>query len=85
METNKYIKVKFNIPLEYITGHLRYAHKEGTVNLTEEEIEKLRENPMDFIYEEDILPQLEFVIDDYDIDDCGSPEEVNYEVIDDAE
>ena len=34
-------KVKFNIPLEYVIGHLRYGHKEGVLELTAEEFERL--------------------------------------------
>ena len=34
-------KVKFNIPLEYVAGHLRYGHKEGTLELTEEEFKEV--------------------------------------------
>ena len=30
---NKKIKVKFNVPLEYVFGYLRYGHKEGILEL----------------------------------------------------
>ena len=83
-ESNKKIKVKFNIPLDYIIGHLRYGHKEGILELTEEEFEKLKKDPINFIDEEDILSNLELIIDDYRIEDWGSPLEVNYEVINNA-
>ena len=79
---NKKIKVKFNIPLDYVMGHLRYGHKEGILELTEEEFKRLKKNPMDFIEEEDILHDLELIIDSYRIEDWGDPLEVNYEVID---
>jgi hypothetical protein len=80
---NKKIKVKFNIPLDYIMGHLRYGHKEGILELTEEEFKRLKKDPMSFVYEEDILSNLELIVDDYGIEDWGSPLEVNYEVIND--
>ena len=32
---NKKIKVKFNIPLDYVCGYIRYGHKEGILELTE--------------------------------------------------
>ena len=79
------MKVKFNIPLEYVAGYLRYGHKEGILELTEEEFKRLKKNPMDFIDEEDILSNLELIIDSYRIEDWGSPLEVNYEVINNAE
>lgn len=76
------MKVKFDISLDYVMGHLRYGHKEGILELTEEEFERLKKDPMNFIDEEDILSNLELIIDDYRVDDYGSPEKVNYEVID---
>lgn len=82
---NKKVKVKFDIPLEYVCGHLRYGHKEGTLELTEEEFNRLKENPEKFIDEEDILYNLDLIIDDYDIEDYGGIESINYEVIDNAE
>lgn len=78
-------KVKFDIPLEYVIGHLRYGHKEGVLELTEEEFKKLQEDPLDFIYNQDILCDLDLVIDDYRVEDYGGIAEVNYEVINDAE
>ena len=81
---NNIIKVKFNIPLEYVMGYLRYGHKEGILELTEEEFKRLKENPMDFIEEEDILYDLELIIDSCRIEDWGNPLEVNYEVINDS-
>ena len=73
MESNNKIKVKFDIPLDYIMGHLRHGHKEGVLELTKEEFEKLKKDPMNFIDEEDILSNLELIIDDYRIEDWGSP------------
>ena len=82
---NKKIKVKFDIPLEYVFGHLRYGHKEGILELTEEEFQRLKKDSMKFLNEEDLLCDLDLIIDDYCIEDWGSPLEVNYEVIDNAE
>ena len=79
------MKIKFDIPLEYVIGHLRYGHKEGILELTEEEFNRLKENPEKFIYEEDILDNLNLIIDDYAIEDYGGIESINYEVIDNAE
>ena len=75
------MKIKFDIPLEYVIGHLRYGHKEGILELTEKEFERLKENPEDFVYKEDILNNLDLIIDDYRIEDWGDPVEINYEVI----
>ncbi len=78
------MKVKFNIPLDYVMGYLLYGHKEGILELTEEEFERLKKDPMNFIHEEDILSNLKLIVDDYDIEDLGSPLEINYEVINNA-
>ncbi len=82
---DKKIKVRFDIPLDYVFGHLRYGHKEGILELTEEEFKKLKEDPLNFVEEEEILSDLELVVDDYEIEDWGFPLEVNYEVINNAE
>ena len=78
------MKVKFNIPLDYIIGHLRYGHFEGTIELTEDEFKRLKKDPVSFVDEEDILSNLKLIVDDYDIEDWGSPLEINYEVINNA-
>lgn len=82
---NKKIKVKFDIPLEYIMGYLRYGHKEGILELTEEEFQRLKKDPLDFIETKGILFDLDLIIDDYRIEDYGPPLEINYEVVNDAE
>ena len=74
-------KVKFDIPLEYVIGRLRHGHKEGILELTEEEFKKLQEDPLDFIYSQDILYDLDLVIDDYRVEDYGGIAEVNYKVV----
>lgn len=78
-------KVKFNISLEYVIGHLRYGHKEGILELTAEEFERLQKNPKEFIYEEEILHDLDLIIDNYSVEDYGGIDNIKYEVIDDAE
>ena len=82
---NKKIKVKFNVPLEYVFGYLRYGHKEGILELTEEEFQRLKRDSMKFLDEEGILYDLDLIIDDYRIEDWGSPLEVNYEVVNSVE
>ena len=82
---NEKIKVKFNIPLEYVIGYLRYGHKEGILELTEEEFQRLKKDPLKFVDTEDILYDLDLIIDSYRVEDWGSPSKVNYEVVDNAE
>ena len=82
---NEKIKIKFDIPLEYLIGHIRYGHREGIIELTKEEFEELKKDPINFIYSYDILYDLDLIVDDYRIDDCGPISEVNYEVVNNAE
>lgn len=53
--------------LDYVQGHLRYGHLEGQVELTDEELKKLREDP-NYAKELDLHTE----VDDYRIDDVGS-------------
>ena len=70
-------KVYIYAPLDYVAGHLRYGHKEGTVNLTDEEFEQFKANPKDFIYNNDI--ELDLLIDDWEIDDCSEIDRVEWQ------
>lgn len=56
--------------VEYVIGHLRYGHYEGVLDLTEEEVRKLQENPH-LLIDEDYIDNLDFEVDDYDIEDTG--------------
>lgn len=69
-------KVYIYAPLDYVAGHLRYGHREGTVNLTDEEFEQFKANPKDFIYDNDI--ELDLFIDDWEVDDCGKIDRVKW-------
>lgn len=66
------VKIKLFMNYDYIRGHLRYGHKEGIVELTDEEYAKFKENPKAFIEDTDIDDELNFVLDDYEIDDVGN-------------
>lgn len=57
---------KINATLDYVQGHLRHGHLEGTVELTDEELEKLKKRPNEAKYLD-----LNTVIDDYSVDDIG--------------
>ena len=69
-------KVYIYAPLDYVAGHLRYGHKEGTVNLTDEEFEQFKANPKNFIYDNDV--ELDLLVDDWEIDDCGEIDRVEW-------
>ena len=72
--------------MDYIRGHLRYGHREGEVDFTEEEErdfktllkkelnkEEITEEELDRLdgYKENIRDCTEIVVDDWSIDDCG--------------
>lgn len=69
----KKIYVDFN--LDYIIGRLRYGHKEGEIELTDEEYESLlnAENKNDFLLSirEEEIRSLDTLVDDYEIDEYG--------------
>lgn len=71
-------KVHIYAPVEYLVGHLRYGHFEGDLELTDEEFKKFRKNPVGFINEKKYYFDLDLVVDDYDIDDRGDIESVDW-------
>lgn len=68
-------QVTITANVDYVMGHLRYGHYEGTLELTEEEYEQFRTNPTKFLNEYD--HDLDFILDDYEIDGIGNIEEVD--------
>jgi len=39
------MKLFIEYPVDWIAGHLRYGHKEGEIELTEEEYTKFKKDP----------------------------------------
>ena len=74
-------KVAITANLDYVIGHLRYGHKEGTIKLTDDEFREFEKNPTKFIDKYNILNELELFIDDYEIDDYGSIESIDWEEV----
>lgn len=71
--------IEIYAPLDYIMGHLRGAHFEGTITLTDEQYAKFKANPVAWCYEQDYFyNELPFVLDDYRVEDVGSVYEVEY-------
>lgn len=71
-------KVLINATPDYVTGHLRYGHYEGILELTDEEFEEFKEAPEQF---EEEIRFLDFLVDDYRIYDIGNDLEIDYEVV----
>lgn len=66
--------------VEYVMGHLRYGHYEGILELTEEEVQKLQQNPH-LLRDEDCVDDLEFVVNDWAVDELGPVYELILEPI----
>lgn len=65
--------MKFNVTadLDWVSGHLRYGHLEGIVDVeSEEELEALIDSG-------DITEYLDLIVDDYEVEDYPTPQ--NYE------
>ena len=60
---------------------MRYGHKEGTIKLTDNEFKEFEQNPTKFIVKHNILNELELFIDDYEVDDYGPIESINWEEV----
>lgn len=63
-------KYSIYIPVEYLIGHLRCGHYEGVLELTDEEYEQIKQDP-DLLKEWELHYNLELLVDDYRIEDCG--------------
>ena len=74
-------KVAIAANLEYVIGHLRCGHKEGTIKLTDDEFKEFEQNPYNFVSKHNILNELELFIDDYMVDDYGPIESIDWEEI----
>lgn len=48
---------------DYAVGHLRYGHREGVIEADS------KEDALNKLWEEDYTDYLEFVLDDYEVDD----------------
>ena len=72
-------KILIDAPLEYVAGHLRHGHLEGVIEVPDEEFEKFKENPIDFLNDNEYIDELDLLIDDWEIDDRGPIDCVNWE------
>ena len=71
-------KILIDAPLEYVAGHLRYGHLEVVIEVPDEEFEKFKENPIDFLYDNEYIDELDLLIDDWEIDDRGPIDSVEW-------
>lgn len=69
-------RIQVNALTDYVMGYLRYGHYEGLINLNDEEFEEFKKNPIKFLDDNDI--DLDFIVDDYRIEDIGAICDVEY-------
>lgn len=74
-------KVFVTLNIDELMGHLRYGHKEGTVDIPDDEIESFKEDPINYIISNDLQDELEFFVDDYEIDWMGDYSDPEYKVV----
>lgn len=67
--------------VDYLMGHLRYGHYEGVINMEDDEFEEFKKNPVQWIANNDYKDDLDFKVDDYEIDGIGNIDEVSWSEI----
>ena len=72
-------KILIDAPLEYVAGHLRYGHLEGVIEISDEEFDKFKENPIDFLNDNEYIDELDLLFDDWEIYYCVFIDCVNWE------
>lgn len=74
-------KVFVTLGVDGLMGHLRYGHKEGTIDIPDDEIESFKEDPINYIVSNDLQDELEFFVDDYEIDWADGYCDPEYKVV----
>lgn len=73
-------KVFVDYPVNWIAGHLRYGHREGTIEMTDEQFEEFKQNPEKWLSDREDI-DLELLVDDWEINGYDSEiEDVRWEV-----
>lgn len=73
-------KVFVDYPVNWIAGYLRYGHREGSIEMTDEEFEEFKQNPEKWLSDREDI-DLELLVDDWEIDDYDNDiEDVHWEV-----
>lgn len=71
-------KVFVSANVEYVMGHLRYGHYEGEVEIPDEDWAAFQANPKQWLKDNDGMDNLEFLIDDWSVDDVGEIDDVRW-------
>lgn len=73
-------KVFINANLDYVMGYLRYGHREGILDIPDEDIKKFEEEPLDYIEKNDLLFELKLIVDDFEIEGYGDVVDIDYNI-----
>lgn len=74
-------KVFVDYPVNWIAGHLRYGHREGSIEMTDEEFEEFKQNPEKWLSDREDI-NLDLLVDDWEIYDYDSEiENVHWEEV----
>jgi hypothetical protein len=73
-------KININADTDYAMGFLRFGHYEGNVEIPDEDIEIFKADPISYIINNDLTTELDFLVDDYRIEDIGEINDVNYTI-----
>ena len=68
-------------PVDYIMGYLKYGHFEGEIEVPDSEIENFKANPKQWIKDNDKIDGLDFLLDDWSVEDVGDIDEVQWRKI----
>ena len=74
-------KVFVTLNIDELKGYLRYGHKEGTIEIPDEEMNSFKENPLKYILENDLQYDLELVVDDFDVEWVSDYSDPKYKVV----
>lgn len=75
------MKIKIRENLDYVMGYLRRGHREGIIDIPDEDFAEFEEEPFDYLERNDLYETSKIIIDDYSIEDFGHPMDIDYEVI----
>ena len=74
-------KVFVSANVEYVMGYLRYGHYEGEIEVPDTEWEKFQANPKQWIKDNDKIDDLDFLLDDWSVENVGDIDEVQWRKI----
>ena len=62
-------EVFVSYPVNYVIGHLRYGHKEGSIIFTDEQFEDFQKDPEHYLKYSGTGDCLDLIVDDYRVED----------------